>query len=93
MTDYTTIENFSRVSAKLLIKSNCFLLLCYCLVNKLSRFRELVSESNWNFEIIGKGIKNGCPCIVEIRGTQGCALVGDPARAVGECRDVAKAQP
>ena len=41
----------------------------------------------------GKGIKNGCPCIVEIRGTQGCALVGDPARAVGECRDVAKAQP
>ena len=23
----------------------------------------------------------------------GCALVGDPARAVGECRDVAKAQP
>ena len=40
-----------------------------------------------------KGIKNGCPCIVEIRGTQGCALVGDPARAVGECRDVAKAPP
>ena len=40
-----------------------------------------------------KGIKNGCPCIVEIRGTQGCAFVGDPARAVGECRDVAKAQP
>ena len=37
-------------------------------------------------------IKNGYPCIVEIRGTQGCALVGDPARAVGECRDVAKAQ-
>ena len=31
-----------------------------------------------------KGIKNGWPCIVEIRGTQGCALVGDPARAVGE---------
>ena len=44
-------------------------------------------------ETVGKGIKNGCPCIVEIRGTQGCALVGDPARAVGECRDVAKAQP
>ena len=40
-----------------------------------------------------KGIKNGWPCIVEIRGTQGCALVGDPARAVGECRDVAKAKP
>ena len=40
-----------------------------------------------------KGIKNGCPCIVEIRDTQGCALVGDPAGAVGECRDVAKAQP
>ena len=45
----------------------------------------------WKFVI--KGIKNGCPCIVEIRGTHGCALVGDPARAVGECRDVAKAQP
>ena len=44
-------------------------------------------------KIDDKGIKNGCPCIVEIRGTQGCALVGDPARAVGECRDVAKAQP
>ena len=44
-------------------------------------------------ESFAKGIKNGCPCIVEIRGTQGCALVGDPARAVGECRDVAKAQP
>ena len=41
---------------------------------------------------IVKGIKDGCPCIVEIRGTQGCALVADPARAVGECRDVAKAQ-
>ena len=36
-----------------------------------------------------KGIKNGCPGIVEIRGTQGCALVG----AVGECRDVTKSQP
>ena len=43
--------------------------------------------------LVVKGIKNGCPCIVEIRSTQGCALVGDPARAVGECRDVAKAQP
>ena len=42
---------------------------------------------------IVKGIKNGCPCIVEIKGTQGCALVGDPARAVGERRDVAKAHP
>ena len=30
---------------------------------------------------------------VIMRCTQGCALVGDPARAVGECRDVAKAQP
>ena len=46
-----------------------------------------------NITSIVKGIKNGCPCIVEIRGTQGCALVGDPARAVGEFRDVAKAQP
>ena len=52
-------------------------------------------KNNGQYEkgIFVKGIKNGCPCIVEIRGTQGCALVGDPARAVGECRDVAKAQP
>ena len=47
----------------------------------------------WYSQVSAKGIKNGCPCIVEIRGTQGCALVGDPARAVGKCRDVAKAQP
>ena len=40
-----------------------------------------------------KGIQNGYPCIVEIRGTQGCALVGDPARAYGSWKDVAKAQP
>ena len=32
-------------------------------------------------------------CIVEIRGTQVCALVGDPALAYGSCKDVAKAQP
>ena len=34
-----------------------------------------------------KGLKNGCPCIVEIRGIQGYALVGDRApawsRAIG----------
>ena len=42
---------------------------------------------------LNKGIKNSFSCIVEIRGTQGCAMVGVPARAVGECRDVAKAQP
>ena len=56
MTDYTTIENFSRENTELLIKSSCFSLLCYyvrSLVNKLSRFQELVSESNWAFEIIG----------------------------------------
>ena len=40
-----------------------------------------------------EGIKNGHPCIVEIRGTEGCALVGDPARAGGSWRDIAKAQP
>ena len=27
---------------------------------------------------------------MEIRGTQGCASVGDPSRAVGEGRDVVK---
>ena len=42
---------------------------------------------------IDKGIKNGCSCIVEIRGMQRCALVRDPSRAAGEYRDVAKAQP
>ena len=40
-----------------------------------------------------KGVKNGCPCIVEYRGALGYALVGDPAQVVGEGRDVAKAQP
>ena len=40
-----------------------------------------------------KGVKNGSPCIVKIRGTPSSAVVGDPARAVGECRDVAKTQP
>ena len=40
-----------------------------------------------------KGIKNGCLCIVEMRGTQGCALVEDPTATIGECADVAKAQP
>ena len=30
---------------------------------------------------------------VEIRGTQGCALVKDPAWAVNNCRDLGKAQP
>ena len=45
------------------------------------------------YDQFDKGIKNGCPCIVDIGVTQGCALVKDPARTVGECRDVAKAQP
>ena len=27
-----------------------------------------------------KGVENGCSCIVGIRSTQGCALVGDPVR-------------
>ena len=41
-----------------------------------------------------QGVKNGYPsCIVVIRCTHGYALVGDPARAIGECRDVAKSQP
>ena len=52
-----------------------------------------VHKNTWDIIPDVKGIKNGWPCIVEIRGTQGCALVEDPARAVGECRDVAKAQP
>ena len=31
--------------------------------------------------VIIKEIKNGCPCIVEIRGTQGCVLVGVQGRS------------
>ena len=47
---------FYRVSTELSIKSSCMSLLCYnvrSLVNKLSRFQELVSELNWEFDIIG----------------------------------------
>ena len=58
-----------------------------------SDVRNIRRKPRATFRGFVKGIKNGCPCIVEIRGTQGCALVGDPARAAGECRDVAKAQP
>ena len=61
--------------------------------NKLLDYVELAAAYAELSLFCAKGIKNGCPCIVEIRGTQGCALVGDPSRAVGECRDVAKAQP
>ena len=49
MTDYKSIEIFSRMSTELLIKCSCFSLLCYyvrSLVNKLSKFQELASESN-----------------------------------------------
>ena len=49
----------------------------------------IVVQIQWFFkngqiegDIIFCHLKNGCPCIVGIRGTQGCALVGDPARAV-----------
>ena len=34
----------------------------------------------------------GLRMVVDIRVTHGCALVGDFTRAVGECKDVAKAQ-
>ena len=54
--DYMSIEDFSSVSTELSIKSSCMSLLCYnvrSLVNKLSRFQELVSELNWEFDIIG----------------------------------------
>ena len=40
-----------------------------------------------NLDIIAyiiKGIKNGCPCIVGVGGTQGYSLVENPARAVQE---------
>ena len=61
--------------------------------NKSVHISALWDMGQVHCEICSKGIKNGCPCIVEIRGMQGCALVADPARAIGEWRDVAKAQP
>ena len=63
------------------------------IIQKLRDVPQQYLGPRFSLVCVVKGIKNGCPCIVEIRGTQGCALVGDPARAVGECRDVAKAQP
>ena len=39
--------------------------------------KEFFKYDKTHFNNNGKGIKNGCPCIVEIRGTQGCASVGD----------------
>ena len=50
-------------------------------------------DLRWFMQWFVKGIKNGCPCIVKIRGIQGYALVGELARAVGEYSDVTKAQP
>ena len=43
----------------------------------------------FNFD---RGIKIGCPFIVEIRNMQGCALDRDPAWAIGKFSDIAKAQ-
>ena len=43
----------------------------------------------WNIReilllILAKGIKNGCPWNVGIRGTQGNALVGEPLASAGK---------
>ena len=46
-----------------------------------NRRKSLMSYEAINHKDWIKGIKNGCWCIVEIRGTQGCALVGDSARS------------
>ena len=46
-------------------------------------FLECIEVEIFTNKPVIKGIRNDCPCILEIRGTQGCALVGDPARAVG----------
>ena len=54
--DYMTIEDFSRACIELPIKSSCFSLMCYnvrSLVNKHSRFQELLGELKWDFDIIG----------------------------------------
>ena len=81
------------------LSSNRVLYFHYDKVNNTTghHYREIYGALYYNGEnvslIDSKGIKNGCPCIVKIRGTQGCALVGDPARAVGECMDANKAQP
>ena len=44
------------------------------------------------FHVI-KGIKNGCPCIVEIRGTQGCALATSLHSPTARAGSPTKAQP
>ena len=44
-------------------------------------------------DFVIKEIKNGWPCIVEFKGMQDCALVGDLPQAIGKWRDVVKAQP
>ena len=43
---------------------------------------------------VHKAIKFRFPILSDVKGIKnGRPLVGDPARAVGECKDVAKAQP
>ena len=44
------------------------------------------------FHVI-KGIKNGCPCIVEIRGTHGCALAWSLHSPAARAGSPTKAQP
>ena len=75
------VEFFTRR----LVFSHCFQCELFSRLTAQKYIRD-INQVSW----FAKGIKNGCPCIVEIISTQGCALVGDPARAVGECRDVAK---
>ena len=54
--DYMTIGRLFQGNTELPIKSSCMSLL-FCnvrsVINKLSRFQELVSEMNWEFDIIG----------------------------------------
>ena len=49
-----------------------------------------VPQMHMVVDLFVKWDKNGCLCIVEIRGLQGCALFGNPARAVCECRAVSQ---
>ena len=73
-------------------RKNNFIEVCMAQTYHDSLLVLIASEFVMNQICIVKGIRNCFPCIVEIRGTQGRALVGVPARAVSECWDVAKAQ-
>ena len=48
---------------------------------------------NYSIRHVIKGIKNGCPCVVEIRGTSGCALATSLHSPTARSGSPVKAQP